>query len=207
MPPAGRTTAYHHGDLHQAAILAALHALDHDHALPSLRAIASGCGVSHTALYRHFDGLESLGLAVAARCYRELAAAVREATASAIGAPGRLRAGGNAYIRWGLRHPARYLFMTSATFANRHDHAEFLQAATDAFGTLVSVVAGLGVREPVPVAHTIFCATHGLVDLAVKQRSIPGRAESVDAQIARMLDAMLAYARSNTGARKRATRK
>jgi hypothetical protein len=78
-----------------------------------------------------------------------------------------------------------------------HDPRPLGRAASEAFGTLVSCVAALGVREPGPVAHIIFfCAMHGLIDLTVKKRTIPGRAEPLDVQIDRMLNAMLAYAQA-----------
>jgi hypothetical protein len=86
--------------------------------------------------------------------------------------------------------------MTGAALAQRTTHGSFVEAAREAFGTLVSCVTALGVREPVPVAHIIFCATHGLIDLTVKGRTIPGRAEPLDVQIDRMLNAMLAYAQA-----------
>ncbi|MEZ5417311.1 MAG: TetR/AcrR family transcriptional regulator [Vicinamibacterales bacterium] len=143
-----RPSPYHHGSLADTALAAAIAALDADGALPPLRVLADRCGVTHTALYRHFDDLDGLGLAVATRCYEEIAAAMRAGLAAARTPATRFRALGAAYARWGLEHPGRYLFMTSATFANRTAHAPFLAAATAAFEPLVAAVAALGAAEP-----------------------------------------------------------
>jgi AcrR family transcriptional regulator len=193
----------HHGSLAETAVAAAVARLDADGVLPPLRALAELCGVTHTALYRHFDDLDALGLAVATRSYQDLAGALRDGMAGAGSPVARLRANGLAYVRSGLSHPGRYRFMTSAALAQRTTHGPFVEAASEAFGTLVSCVAALGVREPLPVAHTIFCASHGLIDLTVKGRAIPGRAEPLDAQIDRMLHAMLTYAQAQLPARRR----
>lgn len=204
-----RPATYHHGNLADTAVASAIAALDADGVLPSLRTLADRCGVTHTALYRHFDDLDALGLAVATRCYQEIAAAMRTSLVAARTPEARFRAIGIAYMRWGLDHPGRYLFMTSAAFANRTAHAPFVAAARAAFEPLVATVAALGVADPLPAAHTVVSATHGMVDMAVKGRSIPDRAEPLNAQIDRMLAAMLAYVQSEarTGRRARVTRK
>jgi AcrR family transcriptional regulator len=201
---AARTT-YHHGELHQAALRAAMGMLDRTRTLPTLREIAAECGVTHAALYRHFANQESLALELAAICFRELAAAIRFALAGAdaVGATpaARLRIGSAASIAWGLAHPGRYLFMTGPELAGKQDHAAFFGAAREAFGTLVEGVAGMGVQDPVPVAHTVLCMLHGLTDFTCKGRTVPYEAESVDAQIERLLDAVVAVTTRHAGPR------
>lgn len=200
MPRTRSTRAYHHGDLPDTVLAAALAALDRDGDVPSLRTLAERCGVSHTALYRHFADLDALSLAVGARCNLDLAAAVRRAMPPAGTVDERFLACGRAYIRWGIRHPGRYRFMTGPGLAGHRDHAAFASAAGAAFGVLVEAVAAFGVRDPVVVAHTIFAAAHGLVDLTVKGRTIPGRAASLEVQTKRLLDAMVRYVRASAQA-------
>lgn len=57
-------------------------------------------------------------------------------------------------------------------------------------------VGRCGVADPVPVAHTIMSALHGLTDLLRKGRTIPQKAAGIDEQIDAMLRMVLAYARA-----------
>ncbi len=186
--------SYHHGDLRAAAVQAALEALDGGRALPSLRELASSCGVAHPSLYRHFASAEDLTLSVAAACFREFAGAIRSAFQRSHDPFDRLRAGCEASVRWGLTHRARYALMTGAELAGKQHHQEFFAAASEAFGGLVDAVARCGIADPVPVAHTIMSALHGLTDLLRKGRTIPQKAAGIDEQIDAMLRMVLAYA-------------
>lgn len=81
--PGPKKTAYHHGDLTEAARNAALSFLEKQsvEAL-SLRELAKGLGVSHAALYRHFADKQALLVEVATSGFlmmtRELERAARQ---------------------------------------------------------------------------------------------------------------------------------
>lgn len=175
--------------------MAALAALDRGAPLPSLRELATACGVAHPALYRHFASAEELMLSVAAACFREFHAHIAAAFEQARTPEERLRAGCEANIRWGLSHPERYALMTGPDLAGKQHHAEFFAAAKAAFDSLVDAVHSCGVPRPVPVAHTMLCAMHGLIDFLRKGRTIPHQAASIDAQIEAMLTLVVNYAR------------
>lgn len=194
-----RPSEYHHGDLRAAAVDVALAALDAGRPLPSLRDVSEACGVAHPALYRHFDNAEALMLSVAAASFRAFGAHVDAAVARESRPLVALRAGCEAAMRWGLAHRERYALMTGPDLAGKQHHEEFFAAASAAFGTLVREVNACGVRDPIPVAHTVMAATHGLVDLLRKGRTIPARAASVDDQLAATLDMVIAYVRSKAG--------
>jgi AcrR family transcriptional regulator len=207
-PPAGRRPRrrgrgqpYHHGDLRIAAIEAVLTALDAGHPLPSLRELAAACGVAHPSLYRHFEHAEALMLSVAAVCFRAFADDVTAATAGDMEPFTRLHRGCEASIRWGLAHPARYALMMGPELAGKQHHEEFFLAAKGAFDSLVEGVAACGVPDPVPVAHTMMCAMHGLTDLVRKGRTIPHKAASIDQQIEAMVRMVVSYARATLGTR------
>jgi AcrR family transcriptional regulator len=193
-PKTVRRASYHHGDLRAAAVHAALGALDAGRALPSLRELASACGVAHPSLYRHFASAEDLTLSVAALCFREFARAIRSAFDRHHDPFDRLRAGCEASVRWGLSHRARYALMMGPELAGKQHHREFFAAASETFGGLVDAVAECGVADPVPVAHTIMSALHGLTDLLRKGRTIPQKAAGIDEQIDGMLRMVLGYA-------------
>src|ERR1700739_4949489 len=72
--------AYHHGDLREALIRAAL--LDAEQGGPeaiSIKALAKRLGVSQPAPYRHFADREALLVAVTAEAFRQFTAVLREA--------------------------------------------------------------------------------------------------------------------------------
>src|SRR5687768_2538693 len=120
MPKRARKRAYHHGDLRQALLDAALPLLrtGGPQAL-TLRAVARAAGVSQTAPYRHFTDRSALVGAVAEdgfrRLHAELIAAVTSPAKTLGKAPetarGGLQAVALAYVRFALAHPAEYRVM------------------------------------------------------------------------------------------------
>ena len=108
---------YHHGNLRDAFIAAAL-ALEPEHGPLgiSLREVARHVGVSHAAAYHHFASKEALVLAVADDGYTRLLAAIREPQlpapftgpmAALFGVIGI----GVAYVRFAVEQPSRFRFM------------------------------------------------------------------------------------------------
>ena len=186
---------YHHGGLREAAVQAALASLDAEQRMPALRHVAAACGVAHSALYRHFASLEALRLAMAAACFRDFARHVTAALSHDRDPYARLATGTAASIRWGLNHRARYMLMMGPELAGKQQHHEFFAAAQEAFGTLVQAVSACGTPDPVPVAHTAMSAIHGLVDLLLKGRTIPGKAASIDEQIGSMVQLITEHVR------------
>ena len=98
-----RKTAYHHGDLRSALLLAAADVVEkHGLKALTLRYVARRAGVSHNAPYRHFKDRNALLAALAEKGFRDLGSALE-------GKPG-VRMG-EAYVRFGLAHPARFRLM------------------------------------------------------------------------------------------------
>jgi AcrR family transcriptional regulator len=166
---------YHHGDLREALLDAALNALDEHGELPSWRALARACAVSQTAPYRHFVNFDALQVAVAAACFRRLTAAVRIATAKFDDPFERLAAGLTAYVRFGYRHPSWYELM----FGRKRvmlENVEVQAASAEAYGTLVNGVAACGVVDSAAQAFSLWCAVHGLADITASglRSPVPG---------------------------------
>lgn len=104
--------AYHHGDLRDALLRAALELLDEGNSELSLRAIARRAGVSAAAPYRHYADREALASAVAAIGYQDLAAqliavAPQPSTAAEIADVA------VAYVQFALQRPALFRIMFS----------------------------------------------------------------------------------------------
>src|SRR5438876_11298699 len=98
---------YHHGDLRRTLVDEALTAIGRDGpAGLSLRDVARRAGVSHAAPAHHFGDKRGLLTAIAVEGFDSLS----EATAAAAGDH---VAGGLAWIRWALDHPAHYEVMFS----------------------------------------------------------------------------------------------
>src|SRR5687767_4854087 len=82
-PRPKRTGVFHHGDLREALVLAAMRAVEqHGHADMSLRPIADQLGVTQPAVYRHFKNRGALLGEVATRCWQQLQAVLVAAVKS-----------------------------------------------------------------------------------------------------------------------------
>ncbi len=108
-------TTYHHGDLRQALLKAALVILkDQDVRGLSLREVARQAGVSHTAPYRHFADKAALLEAVAEEGFIEFGRYLNNAVAQTPAEPiESLKAIGEAYVRYALEHPTHFRLMFS----------------------------------------------------------------------------------------------
>jgi len=181
---------YHHGDLRAALVAAALRALEKSGELPSWRALAQACGVSHAAPYRHFDSLEGLRAAVMQEVFRRfsasLARAVRGVSAPREALEKRIRA----YIRFARRHPHWYgLAFGWPIDARRYPEAD--AASRQAFGILVEAVRACGVTKPMGVSFVLWAAMHGLADLFL--RGLPEAAAADTALIDGLVRMSLDY--------------
>ena len=109
---AGGETPYHHGDLHEALLKAAVQVLERD-GLPglTLRAVAREANVSHAAPTHHFGDLTGLLSELAAIGFRQFGAAMADARASAATLPERGTASAKAYIAYAQAHPGMYGLM------------------------------------------------------------------------------------------------
>ena len=155
----------------------------------SIRAIASAVGVTPPAVYLHFDDKDDLILAVCARHFEQLDAAVLAADDGAASPVDAFRRRARAYVRYAVAHPEPYriLFMT-----RRGMTAD--QLALDghpgnvAFGHLVDIVqrcmdeGSIAPGDAFTVATGSWTVVHGLASLAISLPDFPllGTDELVD---------------------------
>ena len=116
---------YHHGDLREALLTAALSAIaSHGIAAVSLRQLAREVGVSHGAPAHHFGDRTGLFTALAARGYDILDERLRRAVAAAPDRPrARLAASGKAYVLFAAENPAYFEVMFRPELLQRDDPA------------------------------------------------------------------------------------
>lgn len=113
---------YHHGNLRQALIDAALAAIrDRGTEAISLRALARDLGVSHAAPSRHFPTRDALFAAIADQGYRELSAHVAAVRGKTDDPHERLRLMARAFLAWVRENPALYAAMRNPEVARHAD--------------------------------------------------------------------------------------
>ncbi len=173
---------YHHGNLRQALVDAALQLIELRGPTGfTLSEAAKQAGVTPAAVYRHFEGREDLIAEAALQGYEIFADLMQFAYDS--GQPSALQAfeaTGRAYLAFARRYPGHYIAMFEsgvqvnrtaalATVANRAN-AVLEQAATD-----LSQHIPENKRPPASMfsAH-IWALSHGVVELFA--RNSPGRA-------------------------------
>jgi AcrR family transcriptional regulator len=159
---------YHHGDLRQALVQAALREAEHGgpEAI-SIKALAKDLGVSQPAPYRHFADREALLQAVTAEAFRQFNAILAEAIAKP-SKRSKLSRFAQAALDFGLRRNGIYrLMFASRTMACAPDDSELHLAARETFELLIEALEAPRVgllRER--HALQIWAALHGVVMLA-----------------------------------------
>lgn len=175
----GTRRAYHHGNLRRALLDAALAMFVERGSFDfTLRELAREAGVTHNAPYRHFAGKGELLAALREEGFGALAEACRAALDAAGPDPrARVRALGEAYVRFAVGHPHHFRLMLYAPLGSdapappREPGGAFalLQAALEE-GRAAGVVRGdLPVRE---LALGAWALVHGLASLMV-ERHVP----------------------------------
>lgn len=173
---------YHHGNLRQALIDAALELIESKGPTGfTLSEAAKQAGVTPAAVYRHFEGRNDLIAEAALEGYEIFADLMEYAYQS--GQPSALaafEATGRAYLAFARKHPGHYIAMfESAVSVNRSP--ELAAAAARARGVLEQAANDLSrhipedKRPPASMfsAH-IWAMSHGVVELYM--RNAPGRA-------------------------------
>jgi AcrR family transcriptional regulator len=149
--------SYHHGDLPPALVRAAGEIMDkHGLAGLTLREVARKAGVSHGAPYRHFRSLEHLLAAVAEQAFSELGEALRGHPAAAMG---------EAYVKFGLEHPARFRLMFGAVLPLAN-HPRLRETSRAVYASLVEALRAHGqTAQPENAAAAAWALVHGLTYL------------------------------------------
>lgn len=205
MPPASsrqRDQAhkdYHHGDLRAALVGAVEQLVERDGAeRVSLRAIASEAGVTHAALYHHFDNRQALLAAAAASGFSALTSAML--TRAKSGGPPliQLQEAGVAYVLFAVAHPHIYRLMFSGQIADRERYPELQEASDAAYAALGHLLEGTSSSKRTtpapehPASRATWATIHGLAMLLIDGRfgeeaCSVGEAERVTREVTQVL--------------------
>lgn len=170
---------YHHGDLRNALVAAAVELVEGSSPEElTLREVSRRVGVNHRAAYRHFEDKIALLAAVAEDGYHALLTQMEQALAKAprSNASERLMALAVAYVSFAIDQPARYRIM----FGRRLNEDGRFPALEDLVARAYSLLAGelragqvsRQFRET-PVRELVFgfwSLTHGFASLAIVRR-------------------------------------
>lgn len=122
LPRAKKRGDFHHGDLREALVGAALQYVEaHGYAELSLRPLAQQLGVSQPAVYRHFASKDALLAEVSVRCWQQFETALGGAGQGAKSPGDALRNMGRAYVRWAHAHPHLFRLLSSRVPAQSRD--------------------------------------------------------------------------------------
>jgi len=191
-----RRRRYHHGNLRDALVQAAL-ALVEERGNPefTLREVARRVGVTHAAPQRHFEDRAALVAAVAEEGFHGLRAHV-ERVARLTGARDpaqRLHALGVAYAQFAVENPAHFRVMFSAELVDKSRHPS-LQAASRAMHDFLVQCIEEGQRQgffvegdPLELAFAAWSLVHGLAVLLIDGRGMGRRpADLIESVVARL---------------------
>jgi AcrR family transcriptional regulator len=154
----------------------------------TLRAVAREIGIAAPSIYAHFPDREAIVMAVVVRVFDQLTQAIERGIQSAADDPAeRLVAGCEAYVAFGLAHPARYgvLFAQPRTAPEIYckpvplgpEGRPVLAFGAESFALLVQsiqdcVQAGISASTDVVAdATAVWVALHGTVSL---RSTLPG---------------------------------
>lgn len=160
---------YHHGDLKAAAITKAVDIIQKKGEVDfTLREIAQGLKVSHTAVYRHFSSKQDLLSHIAEEGFISFTEKMNKEVGESRTLRQKLRSAGRAYIRFALDNPGHYRSMFHQELRCMNEQRpELLKASYDAFLTLLHIVTE-GIKEqvfkkdePLNVSRFIWASIHG----------------------------------------------
>jgi AcrR family transcriptional regulator len=179
-PARKRPGRYHHGDLRQSLLHAAVRTIDRQgvEAL-TLRAVGAALGVSRTALYRHFADKDTLLAAVAAEGFRTLHAALVGAWNEAGRGLAGLRAQGHAYVTFGTTHPSHYRVMFGGYVTRAEKGSDLDVAGQAAFMALLDALVDLQQHglfrrdDPMMQARYVWGTVHGITMLLMAGKMGP----------------------------------
>ncbi|MCI5084853.1 MAG: TetR/AcrR family transcriptional regulator [Rhodovulum sp.] len=164
---------YHHGNLKQALVDAALGLIEEKGPTGfTLSEAAKKAGVTPAAVYRHFQGREELLIEVARQGYEIFADLMEYAYESGQpSASASFSATGRAYLAFARKHPGHYMAMFESGLS-LNSNAELARVATRASGILERAAQDLLQRLPADrrppaamfSAH-IWAMSHGVVEL------------------------------------------
>jgi AcrR family transcriptional regulator len=166
-------SSYHHGNLREAIVTAATAEVNRAGAIDlTIRVVAERVGVTHAAVYHHFEDRTAMVAGVAEHAFVELGAAMDRAALDAPTALERYRRLGHAYLTFALRHPRLYGVMFGAEAAAHPGGAARAAVFARIRDAIVACQRHSVVAAGSPDEITLFCwsAVHGFASLVADRQ-------------------------------------
>jgi AcrR family transcriptional regulator len=170
---------YHHGDLSNALVAAAIELISKGNSEQiTLREVSRRVGVNHRAVYRHFADLTALLAAVAEQGYRQLIASLDETLSPLKRQPPerRLEAIACAYVAFAIDNPAHYRLMFGRRLSEDGHFPVLEELAQEAYSRLdAEMAAGISAgrfqsRPRRELVFTFWSLAHGFASLTLSRR-------------------------------------
>jgi AcrR family transcriptional regulator len=169
---------YHHGDLKNALIEAAVEILAQEGVGGlSLRKVAGKAGVSHAAPYAHFADKQALIAAISTEGFRTVYDRIRSEIQRCQGDPLQQLVGTAwAYVQFAIDKPAHFKITFSGAVEKQKDYPSYVEISRESFGLVVQVVkdcqaAGILKNGPSDaLAVSVWSLVHGFVSLYLEDQ-------------------------------------
>lgn len=153
---------FHHGDLKNSAIAATTQLIAKKGSVEfTIREVAKVIGVSHVALFNHFDDKSAILAEVAKNGFRGLSHSMRTIKTG----KNSVLACAEAYVEFGLDHPSEFRAMFHPSIKPFTRFPELLSFATESFEILKAEVKKELLGESETECFAIWGAAHGLTSL------------------------------------------
>lgn len=165
---AATPVGYHHGDLRNALVEAAVQILSEKGVSGlSLREVARRAGVSHAAPYHHFADKDALLSAICDRGYQLLQQEMQKGHELGGIAVDRLQNAGIAYAYFAVEHPAlfRLMYTWERVGEPSEEWTKSTASMSEAMIQGISEATGCSPEEALQIHLTLWAAMHGIVML------------------------------------------
>ena len=208
----GARKSYHHGDLRNALLKAALDLVRERRSTHfTLHDVSERVGVTQYAIYRHFADLDDLLSTLCRNGFDAFAEAQRKATAGNPDPWQRLRALVRAHLRFSISNPDYFRIMFDSGLANRPEN---IARGQPTFQLLVDTIAEIdGTAEHAfERAVAIWAAGHGLAALMLSGQlggilNMPDRAARLEETVTALIEQGLAGLNREASAKPREKRR
>ncbi|KQX38770.1 hypothetical protein ASD04_08945 [Devosia sp. Root436] len=185
MSTSQQNAPYHHGDLRNALLEAALVILEREgEAGLGLRDLARAVGVSPAAPYRHFDSRAALLEALAVTGFQRFTRAMEDVAEA--NPPDMLPVMGKTYVLFALRNAALFRLMFSPQL--KRDNRPGLRMAADAAFATLRHVSGGDTSNGRVTALAAWARVHGLAVLLLDGQIALQAGEDIEALISEIID-------------------
>jgi AcrR family transcriptional regulator len=173
-----KKTNYHHGNLTKEITAIAIERIRKQGVQQvSLRQLAADCGVSPTAVYRHFQNKEHLLAHIAKLGFENLRDKLLQATSQNANIHDVVLNRAVTYIEFAMENPCYFDLMFGPYIANRIEHPELDSAMKSAFSLLEettqsSIQHNIHQGDPEFISYHSWSLIHGLA-LLITGKQIP----------------------------------